>query len=666
MFDFSQDEIEAQFRDFLHVNNCEPAGNLQLQIDGNIHRYRVQGDKRGDTSGAYCLFNDGWPAGWCQNWRNGTAISWHFNRDSLDDSRKKSLSDKEYNALLAQSKAKHEQTLRQLEKKAIEAAENSRILCKTLPEAPYVSQHPYAVKKKIYSYGLRYQKDGNLLIVPLRTIDGKIVSLQTIDANGVKKFQLDSRTKGAFFSIALDNIDDNSPILIGEGVATISTVYQLTSLPCVAAMNCGNIKPVAEAIKKKFPNNPIIIMADNDHKTENNPGKSSADKAVAELKLNGVVMPEFSDEQSGTDWNDYFLLHGEEATQKLLTAQINYLKLPEEQRREIDKRRKLDSLIKDLDPKAKIPPQEFIGGMFPRKFVSAIVAQPGLGKTLFMQKFVSDLSIGGTIFNGIADNEPVRTSLIFAGEAGYELMIRRGAQTKWPVKPSRVKIVDEYEYETNDISVMLDEPEGWDNITRLIKMYNPDIVFFDSLVSFHNRDENKAVDMKPIIKQLNKLAKTANIAIVLIHHSRKRTAKERSFSLHKDDAVGSGVFNKLLATIIGIEPMKDDDETLLVRHLKNWFKTFSPFTYKITEDFYGNTVMQTDLAPAGINNSRIAVWEYLTETFQKGEWFSRSQIILSEIEGNLTERQLRYILASFVDGGKLQQRGSKKLSEYSL
>ncbi|MBR0232920.1 MAG: hypothetical protein IJQ47_02640, partial [Synergistaceae bacterium] len=95
-------------------------------------------------------------------------------------------------------------------------------------------------------------------------------------------------------------------------------------------------------------------------------------------------------------------------------------------------------------------------------------------------------------------------------------------------------------------------------------------------------------------------------------------------------------------------------------------KTFSPFTYKITEDFYGNTVMQTDLAPAGINNSRIAVWEYLTETFQKGEWFSRSQIILSEIEGNLTERQLRYILASFVDGGKLQQRGSKKLSEYSL
>lgn len=661
MLNITQDDIEAQFLDFMRDNKCEPVGSISLIMDGKIHRYKVTGDKSGDKSGAYCVFAEGWPAGWCQNWRNGAAINWSFNREGL----KNPISDSEYKNALAQAKAQQEAIQKQQEAAYIKAAEMSRIQCETLPEAPYVSQHAYAVKKQIYSYGLRYQKDGDLLIVPLRNIDGKIISMQAIDANGGKKFLLGSRTRGAFFSIALDNVQDNTPILLGEGMATMSTIYQLTKLPCVAAMNCHNIRPVAEALKQKFPNSPIIIMADNDHKTEGNPGKSAAEKASAELSLNGVILPEFDDNQSGTDWNDYFILHGEEKSIQRLMPEINYKRLPEEQRTEIDKRRKLNSIVKDLDPRAKIPPQEFIGGMFPRKFVSAIVAQPGIGKTLFMQKFVSDLTVGGSIFNGLTDDEPQRMCLIFAGEAGYELMVRRGAQTKWPIIPSRAKVVDAYDFEINDTSVMLDEAEGWDTIERLIKMYKPDIVFFDSLVSFHNRDENKAVDMKPIIKQLNKLAKNANTAVVLIHHSRKRTAKERTFTLHQDDAVGSGVFNKLIATIIGIEPMKEDDETLLVRPLKNWFKTFSPFTYKITEDFNGETVLQTDMAPAGINNNRLNVWNYLSDTFEKGEWFSRSQIILSEIEGNISERQLRYILSSFVNEGKLQQRGSKKLSEYS-
>ena len=662
MINISQDDIEAQFLDFLRANNCEPTGNLQLQIDGNIHRYRVQGDKSGETSGAYCLFFDGWPAGWCQNWRNGAAISWHFNRDSLN----KSISDNEYNALFAQAKAKKAQTLIEQEKEYAKQAELSRIACQTLPEAPFVSQHPYAVKKKIFSYGLRYQKDGNLLIVPLKNIEGKIVSLQSIDANGVKKFQRGSRTKGAFFSIALDNPELNSPILIGEGMATISTIYQLTSLPCVAAMNCGNIKAVAEAIKKKFPNNPIIIMADNDHKTANNPGKSAADKAVAELKLNGVIMPEFKDNQDGTDWNDFFLLHGEEFTLKLLTDMINYWKLPEPQRKELDKRRSLHSLVKRLDPNTDLPPQIFIGNIFPCGFLSAIVAPPGTGKTMFIQKLVSDLSIGGSVFDGFAENEPVRKCLIFSGEAGFDLMVRRGAQLKWPINPDNVLVVDQHSFESNDTSVMLDDTEGFDNIDRLIKMYKPDIVFFDSLVSFHEKDENKAVDMKPIFKKLEKLAKDKNFALVLVQHSRKRTAKERSLSLVQDDVIGSSVFNRLVALIIAIEPMKDDEQTLLVRQLKNWFRGFTPFTYKITEDLYGNTVMQTDLAPAGVSNARIAVWNYLTDTFKKGEWFSPTQIILSEITPAVSIWQLRRILANFVSTGKLDKRGSTRDTEYAI
>ena len=112
--------------------------------------------------------------------------------------------------------------------------------------------------------------------------------------------------------------------------------------------------------------------------------------------------------------------------------------------------------------------------------------------------------------------------------------------------------------------------------------------------------------------------------------------------------------------------MKDDEKVLLVRPLKTWFSAFMPFTYTLKEGFYGGTVMQMDLAPAAVNNIKIFVWNYLVNTFSKDEWFSTSQIILSEIEGNITERQLRNILADFVKNGKLQRRGAKKTLEYAL
>ena len=112
--------------------------------------------------------------------------------------------------------------------------------------------------------------------------------------------------------------------------------------------------------------------------------------------------------------------------------------------------------------------------------------------------------------------------------------------------------------------------------------------------------------------------------------------------------------------------MKEDEATLLVRPLKTWFSAFMPFTYRITEDMNGNTIMQTDLSPTNVNNSKIAVWIYLNEVFSHREWFTFSQIIPAEINTNVTEWQLRRIIAGFVNSGKLLKRGATKSLEYSL
>ena len=661
-------EIEEQFRDFMLVNHCEPRDNFSLCMDGQIHRYRTSEDKRSQTSGSYCIWPDGWPSGWVQDWRNGRAIKWNFKKDNIRDGNlKSSLTHEKIKQLEAISKKHQAEMQKQEESLRAEASEHARAVFEELK--PVDVTHPYLINKGVKSYGLRVNSE-NVLAVPIKDIDERFISIQWITPEGEKRFFSGATTSGAFYSVALDILkykeNEKRAICLGEGYSTMATIHELTGLPCVAAMSCGNLFAVAKALKAKYPNNKIVVMADNDLKTEGNPGFNSAQKVVKANLAAGCAVPDFKDNEDGSDWNDYFNIHGEDDTREKLRRIFREALITPEEKAENERQKKLSGLINDLDISIQIQPQEFIGGMFPRKFVSALVAPSGTGKTIFMQKICSDLSIGGSIFDGFAENEPPRMCLIFAGEAGFELMIRRGAAMKWAINSRNVKVADQYTFESSDMSIMLDDPEGWKNVISLVKMYKPDIIFWDSFMSFHEKDENKAMEMKPIIKRLNDLARDYNCAVVLIHHSRKRTAKERSLSLNQDDVIGSSVFNRIVGLIIGIEPMKEDEATLLVRPLKTWFSAFIPFTYRITEDMNGNTVMQTDLAPANVNNSRIAVWNYLISTFEIGEWFTIQQIALTEITPAITYRQLRRILSDFATKGKLLKRGSTKDSEYSI
>jgi putative DNA primase/helicase len=60
------------------------------------------------------------------------------------------------------------------------------------------------------------------------------------------------------------------------------------------AFNAGNLKPVALALRKKFPEAKIILCADNDRFTPGNPGVSKAREAA--LEVNGrLYVPRFED-----------------------------------------------------------------------------------------------------------------------------------------------------------------------------------------------------------------------------------------------------------------------------------------------------------------------------------------------------------------------------------
>ena len=652
-------QICEQVLSFMEHLDITPI-NHNLIIDGMLHRFRTQEDRASETSGAYCIYPDGLPAGFVQDWRKGIKSDWVFDTSTLPDDQREFLNSKEVKREAELLRKKREQELETIH---AEAAERARLLWENLP--PAHQEHPYLKRKHVKGFDLRLD-DQNALVVPLRDVYGNFKSIQWIPQkkNALKNFFPNAPLTGAFWSVGVG--DMCQMILIGEGFATMAKVHELTGYPCVAAMTCYGLKPVADALRKAYKNVKIIIIADDDAKTANNPGLSHAKRVCKELKLQGFISPPFKSPDDGTDWDDFAIKYGDDKAKELLQKKISWLCLSEKERKVHENKQKLVELITVLDPTIRLGQQDFVGGMFPKKFVSAIVAPSGTGKTMFMQKFVSDLSIGGTIFDGVTLDEPQRKSLIFAGEAGYELLIRRGASTRWKVNPKQVSIVDQYKFESNDMPVSIDSSDGWTNIKQLVEIYKPDIVFFDTFSSFHDKDENKANEMKPLMKKLADLARDYNLALVLVHHSRKRTARERSLSLNQDDVIGSSVFNRLVGLIIGIEPLKDDEKTLLVRPLKTWFSAFIPFTYRISENNDGRTVIETDLAPATINNAKIAFENYLHKTFSAGEWFSFANIAFEEINPTVTPRQGRRILADFVNKGKLKKRGMTKDVEYCL
>jgi putative DNA primase/helicase len=187
------------------------------------------------------------------------------------------------------------------------------------------SDTEYTKKKKIKGNFNVKIKDG-ALIVPVKTIDEKLVGLQKIYKDGKKYFHPGTAKKGAFHVIG-DNI--NGEVYICEGFATGASVHMATGKPVVVAFDAGNLTPVAKEIRKAYRDTKVIICGDDDRGTENNPGRTMAEKAAKE-SFATAVFPSFESKKTTlTDFNDLHCEEGIEKVRNILLgtkAEKHYLK----------------------------------------------------------------------------------------------------------------------------------------------------------------------------------------------------------------------------------------------------------------------------------------------------------------------------------------------------
>lgn len=150
--------------------------------------------------------------------------------------------------------------------------------------------------------------DGSLLLV-LKNDAGATTGAQVIKPDGSKRLVAGTVKKGSFGVV--NSVELTETVIIAEGLATALSVQQFRpDATIIAAIDAGNLLPVAQVMRQRYPNAQIIIAADNDIKPgEPNTGKGAAEKA-AKAVSGRVALPQ-SEEKA--DWNDFHQQHGLEA-----------------------------------------------------------------------------------------------------------------------------------------------------------------------------------------------------------------------------------------------------------------------------------------------------------------------------------------------------------------
>ena len=281
-----------QFRAAIEAAGMVPPDHIEP--DGCLKRFSPTG-KHGDLAGWYVLFCDGITAGVSGNWKTGLHSTWCAKSDNV-------MTEAERHALRQHLRAAKLQRDAELVLRHQEASHSA--MQRWQAAAPAV-QHPYLQAKGVSAHGLRI--DGNRLLVPVRSSDAALASLQTIYPDGTKRFLPGGRMRGCYHAMgALGTV-----LVLAEGYATAATIFEATGLPVAVCFNSGNLLAVARALRSKHPALALLVAADDDHRTEGNPGLHAA--TAAALAVGGfVVKPQFPAHRppKATDFNDLAALAG--------------------------------------------------------------------------------------------------------------------------------------------------------------------------------------------------------------------------------------------------------------------------------------------------------------------------------------------------------------------
>ncbi|MFM0433729.1 PriCT-2 domain-containing protein [Paraburkholderia aspalathi] len=194
---------------------------------------------------------------------------------------------------------------------------------------PVGPQHPYLVRKQLEPTGSLRELEapelhallgyvaaseeqplkGRVLVVPF-WIGEAISTLELIDEHGRKSSLAGGVKRGGYWIAGPAPIESEptTPILIGEGMATVLSAYRATGWVALATLSSGTLPEVAGALRERYPYADLVVLADI------GPGETKARQAAEESQAR-LALPAFADDaqldgKTPTDFNDMAVLLG--------------------------------------------------------------------------------------------------------------------------------------------------------------------------------------------------------------------------------------------------------------------------------------------------------------------------------------------------------------------
>lgn len=501
-------------------------GRPEIEADGKIHRFDLPEDKPGKKAGWYVFFPDDspCPAGMFGSWKHEISESWCAKAN--------------YELTAAQIEQSRER-LRQareardaLERENAEQCKQSAISIWTSSQEA-TSENPYLLKKKIGAFGVR--ASGSTLLVPVFSAQQELISLQRIFANGEKRPLF-----GTPFKESIGWIEgDHGTIYLAEGYSTAASIHMATGCAVAIGWFADNLVSTGRILRELFPEQRIVIAADDDRWTKingvpQNKGLLCAGKAAAEIGAT-VASPHFKDLSSRpTDFNDLMLLEGlEEVREQLGGSEYAFVSMEEIEAMEFEERPVIEGLLDEMENLVVIGPSNIGKSLF----------------TLHIAMALSDPEIAN--IGGINLNHKPRVFGKFPIAAPRRILFLQSENTSKATNKRVKKLLrDRPELrrtmsgivmpttDKNKREVRIHGPINssfFDTARTIIRKSRADVVIIDPLISFHDADENDNVAMRTALDRFNDLSRSVGAALIIVHHTGKNAeAGGRGASAIKD------------------------------------------------------------------------------------------------------------------------------------
>ncbi len=331
------------------------------------------------------------------------------------------------------------------------------------------------------------------LMVPAYAADGEMQTAQFIPPTGAgKKLNLpDASIAGATFSVG--PTDDSAHLC--EGIGAAWAVWQATGQRAVVCFGWGNVRRIAEAMRKRDPVIKLILWPDSGKEAE-------AEKIAADVRAAIAFMP--SGEANNFDANDLGQRDGLEVLAAILEAA-----------KEPPKPEPRYKLLNGEDLRDLPPLNWRVRGVLPADGLAGLYGPSASGKSFLAMDMAAAIAEGSRWFGYRVEAAPVVYAAL-EGEAGFKLRAQAWEAGKGRKLPDGLLMMMQ--------PFKLTEPKDLADLASVVPAGA--VVFIDTLNrAAPTADENSSKDMGEILSAAKLLQSLIGGLVVLVHHTGKDPTK---------------------------------------------------------------------------------------------------------------------------------------------